>query len=587
MALSITMVTRARTLLRFHMLIRLTLQIRVSIMFSLGWFGGVHDCRWATELAQVWLWVFENKIQEIDYPCVETPFILNEFEAGNIEDEGAVLSGIQSDSSMGNWVENLTMGIEGENADEVFDNCTQIARQLFQEILIPEGEVDVFDGSPRRNDINLTTEFANKESILLSFCCEDHLEPSEIGKFKRNDELLEDTFLGDNFGVVPPDSNEGSTVFYGIDDYLVDDNDFAFEDNEVVVKDDECPQHEEAGLNWLQLVSNIGGPVSLLMAVLEPNRYEELTSGLGLDLESKPIVDSNKGLAYIGVIDRGVIERFEKEATEMNKRPFWYALVLNKLKAERERGITTDIALWTIETTKYYCTVIDTPQHRNLIKNIIVGTSGADCVVLIIDSTNGGFEGGISKDGHTCERTLLAFTLGVKESICCCCNKIDATTPNYLKPKGIYRVQGELGKIVHYLGVQLPNGVLFVVFHKTRAPKVTDHFEEMRNIKATQGIDQYIKWIHHNFGINAWILLDTGQGTNVKKMSSDFLGMVVQSFKSLPVLALLWKPENEGITNLLSPGGSIEILHVLDALKLGLPFMYSKYLIVTLQQVRS
>ncbi|CAI9778406.1 unnamed protein product [Fraxinus pennsylvanica] len=58
----------------------------------------------------------------------------------------------------------------------------------------------------------------------------------------------------------------------------------------------------------------------------------------------------------------------------------------------------------------------------------------ADCAVLIIDSTTGGFEAGISKDGQTREHALLAFTLGVKQMICCC-NKMDATTPKYSKPR--------------------------------------------------------------------------------------------------------------------------------------------------------
>ncbi|GFY82820.1 GTP binding Elongation factor Tu family protein [Actinidia rufa] len=137
-------------------------------------------------------------------------------------------------------------------------------------------------------------------------------------------------------------------------------------------------------------------------------------------------VDSGKStttghLIYkLGGIDKRVIERFEKEAAEMNKRSFKYAWVLDKLKAERERGITIDIALWKFETTKYYCTVIDAPGHRDFIKNMITGTSQADCAVLIIDSTTGGFEAGISKDGQTREHALLAFTLGVKQMICCC-----------------------------------------------------------------------------------------------------------------------------------------------------------------------
>lgn len=48
----------------------------------------------------------------------------------------------------------------------------------------------------------------------------------------------------------------------------------------------------------------------------------------------------------------------------MGKSSFKYAWVLDKLKAERERGITIDIALWKFETAKSVFTVIDAPGHR-------------------------------------------------------------------------------------------------------------------------------------------------------------------------------------------------------------------------------
>merc|ERR1712154_666011 len=122
-------------------------------------------------------------------------------------------------------------------------------------------------------------------------------------------------------------------------------------------------------------------------------------------------VDSGKStttghLIYkCGGIDERTIAKFEKEAQEMGKGSFKYAWVLDKLKAERERGITIDIALWKFMTDKYFVTIIDAP-----------GT--------------GEFEAGISKEGQTREHALLAYTLGVKQLIIGV-NKMDSTSPPY------------------------------------------------------------------------------------------------------------------------------------------------------------
>jgi len=151
-----------------------------------------------------------------------------------------------------------------------------------------------------------------------------------------------------------------------------------------------------------------------------------------------------------GGIDKRTIEKFEKEAAEMGKTSFKYAWVLDKLKAERERGITIDIALWKFETKKFYFTIIDAPGHRDFIKNMITGTSQADCAILMIASGQGEFEAGYAKNGQTREHALLAFTLGVKQMIVCI-NKMDDNSVNYSEAR-YTEIKDELKKFLTKCG---------------------------------------------------------------------------------------------------------------------------------------
>merc|ERR1712218_559989 len=147
-------------------------------------------------------------------------------------------------------------------------------------------------------------------------------------------------------------------------------------------------------------------------------------------------VDSGKStttghLIYkCGGIDERTIAKFEKEAAEKGKGSFKYAWVLDKLKAERERGITIDIALWKFQSDKRIFTIIDAPGHRDFIKNMITGTSQADAALLMIAANAGGFEAGFSKDGQTREHALLAQTMGVKQMIVGV-NKMDEASVKY------------------------------------------------------------------------------------------------------------------------------------------------------------
>jgi elongation factor 1-alpha len=156
-----------------------------------------------------------------------------------------------------------------------------------------------------------------------------------------------------------------------------------------------------------------------------------------------------------GGIDERTIAKFEKEAAETGKASFKYAWVLDKLKAERERGITIDIALWKFQSDTRIFTIIDAPGHRDFIKNMITGTSQADAAVLMIASDVGGFEAGFSKEGQTREHALLAQTMGVKQMVVAV-NKMDDSSVNYSQAR-YDEIKSELTAYLKKVGYNVAN----------------------------------------------------------------------------------------------------------------------------------
>jgi len=193
-----------------------------------------------------------------------------------------------------------------------------------------------------------------------------------------------------------------------------------------------------------------------------------------------------------GGIDKRTIEKFEKEAAEMGKGSFKYAWVLDKLKAERERGITIDIALWKFETKKFYFTIIDAPGHRDFIKNMITGTSQADCAILMIAAGQGEFEAGYAKTGQTREHALLAFTLGVKQMIVTV-NKMDDKSVNY-DEKRYNEIKEEVTKFLQKCGFKT-EGIPFVPISGFNGDNMIDRSDKMKCYKGPimiEALDQIV-----------------------------------------------------------------------------------------------
>jgi len=131
-----------------------------------------------------------------------------------------------------------------------------------------------------------------------------------------------------------------------------------------------------------------------------------------------------------GTVPERVAKAYEEEAKKLGKETFKFAWVLDKLKEERERGLTIDLAFLKFETPKYFFTVIDAPGHRDFIKNMVTGASQADAAILFVSAKRGEFEAGIGPGGQTKEHAWLARTLGVKQMVVAI-NKMDDQTVNW------------------------------------------------------------------------------------------------------------------------------------------------------------
>ncbi len=116
-------------------------------------------------------------------------------------------------------------------------------------------------------------------------------------------------------------------------------------------------------------------------------------------------------------------------------------VVMDKLKEEREKGVTIDLAFKEFKTQKYYYTIIDAPGHRNFVKNMVVGTSQADIAILVVSAREGVQE-------QTKEHAYLAKILGIGQMIVAL-NKMD--TVNYDQAR-FNEVKGGVEKLLQGVG---------------------------------------------------------------------------------------------------------------------------------------
>src|SRR5207248_5717549 len=83
------------------------------------------------------------------------------------------------------------------------------------------------------------------------------------------------------------------------------------------------------------------------------------------------------------------IHSVAKASVNRNAGPLDFSLLTDGLRAERERGITIDVAYRYFATAKRKFIIADTPGHEQYTRNMVTGASTADLAIILVDARMG------------------------------------------------------------------------------------------------------------------------------------------------------------------------------------------------------
>ncbi len=143
------------------------------------------------------------------------------------------------------------------------------------------------------------------------------------------------------------------------------------------------------------------------------------TTPIGIDqikllrLTTAGSVDDGKStlIGRLLVDTKGAFEDQIAAATDYNEqrggRGMDFALLTDGLRAEREQGITIDVAYRYFATPKRRFIIADTPGHEQYTRNMVTGASTADLALILVDARNGMVT---QSRRHICIAHLLGIT---------------------------------------------------------------------------------------------------------------------------------------------------------------------------------
>lgn len=179
-----------------------------------------------------------------------------------------------------------------------------------------------------------------------------------------------------------------------------------------------------------------------------------------------------------GGVSEQEMAKLKAEAEKHGKVGFEFAYVMDKIKEERERGVTIDLAYKKIMTQKYQVTIIDAPGHRDFVKNMITGASQADSAFLVV-----AVQSGIQP--QTKEHLWLLRTMGVS-NLAVLVNKMDEV--NYDEAK-FNKVKEDAEALLKTVGYK-PENTPFIAASGLKGDNVVKKSENMAWYKGPTVLEQ-------------------------------------------------------------------------------------------------
>jgi len=180
-----------------------------------------------------------------------------------------------------------------------------------------------------------------------------------------------------------------------------------------------------------------------------------------------------------GIVSEQEMKKLKEEAVKHGKVGFEFAYVMDKIKEERERGVTIDLAYRKILTPKFQITIIDAPGHRDFVKNMITGASQADAAFLVIAAPSG-------VQPQTTEHLWLLRTMGVK-NIAVIINKMDELNYDEAKYK---KVKEDVSKLLKGVGIN-PETTSFIAGAGLKGDNIAKKSENMSWYKGPTVMEQF------------------------------------------------------------------------------------------------